>query len=128
MYDIPRSRINVEDVTLFHPQVDQPSPKLRDHLFEFEVGNILVVTELEVFPLLFLVNLFPVHDFLHVLLFFDNVNDVSPSESIPRAVRPSRVNLGCPEERRDLRRAASPVLLTRWPVVVRPPRQEPEAA
>lgn len=71
--------------------MDEAASHLRNCLLHLNEADVLVVTELEVLPLLLFGNFFAVNDFLYFLLLFVNLDDISPTKSLPVSMRPSSV-------------------------------------
>lgn len=77
MSHLPRLGVDIEHVILLYVELDEATRNFGDSGFELEVGDILVVGQLEVLPGLGLLDLLTSDDLRHLLLFLDGIDDIT---------------------------------------------------
>ena len=77
MSHLPRLGVNVEHVTLLHVELEEATGNLRDTGFELEVGDVLVIRQMEVLPSLGLLDLVTPNDLRDLLLLLDSIEDIT---------------------------------------------------
>lgn len=105
MSHLPRLGVNVEHVTLLHLELEETARDLRDTGFELEVGDVLVIGQVEVLPRLGLLDLRAPDGLRDLLLLLDGVEDVAIPVRLAFAVRAAGVQ-------KDVVDGVDPV---RWP-------------
>ncbi len=74
---MPRLGVDVEHVTLLHVELEEATGNLRDTGFELEVGDVLVVGQVEVLPGLGLLDLLTANGLRDLLLLLDGIEDIT---------------------------------------------------
>lgn len=87
----PGLGINVEHFVRVDTKLDKTTSDFRDDSLDVDKGVIMVVAELEIFPFFLLNDLLAINCLCNFLLYLVNFDDVSPTKSVSRAVRTSRV-------------------------------------
>ena len=77
MSHLPRLGVDVEHVTLLHVELEEATRNLRDTRFELEVGDVLVIGQVEVFPRLGLLDLLTPDGLGDLLLLLDSIEDIT---------------------------------------------------
>ena len=73
----PRLGVDVKHVTLLHIELEQTARNLRDIVLELEIGDVLVVGQMEVLPGLCLLDLLTPNGLRDLLLFLDRVDNIT---------------------------------------------------
>ena len=81
-HHLPRLGVDVEHVTLLHVKLEEATRNLRDTSFELEVGDILVIRQLEVLPSLGLLDLLTADGLRDLLLLLDSIDNITVTVSI----------------------------------------------
>jgi hypothetical protein len=77
MSHLPRLGVDVEHVILLHVELEEATGNLRDTGFELEVGDVLVVGQVEVLPGLGLLDLLTPNGLGDLLLLLDGIEDIT---------------------------------------------------
>jgi len=78
--------VDVEHVVLLYAELEEAARDLRHGDLEFDIGDVLVVGQVEVLPRLGLLDLLTANNLRDLLLLLDDVNNVAVSECLALAV------------------------------------------
>jgi hypothetical protein len=86
MSHLPRLGVDVEHVILLHVELEEATRNLRDNGFELEVGDVLVIGQVEVIPSLGLLDLLTLNGLCDLLLLLYGIENITITECLAFSV------------------------------------------